>query len=81
MLNLNLSLTVQLLINLFAFVILKQFTPRGRLKGSGGCSMGSSLPRHDAKIRTKTQSRTKEKTKGRLQVSTKKNRAKNLYDA
>ena len=37
--------------------------------------MGSSLPRHDAKVRTKTQSRTKRterKTKGRLQVSTKK---------
>ena len=42
--------------------------------------MGSSLPRHGAKIKTKTQSRIK-KIKGRLQVSIKKKWNKNLYDA
>ena len=75
MLSLNLTLTVQFLINLSAFVIPKHLTPRGRLRGSGGVPMGFSLPRHGARIRTKTQSRKKKKktkTKGRLQVSTKK---------
>ena len=43
--------------------------------------MGSSLPRHGARVRTKTQNRTKKK-RGRLQVSTKKKcRNNNLYDA
>ena len=50
-----LTLTVQFLIDLFAFVIPKQLTPRGRLRGSGGGPMGSSLPRHGARMRTKTQ--------------------------
>ena len=73
MLSPNLSLTVQFLIDLFAFVISKQLTPIGRLRGSGGGPMGSRLPRHGVRIRTKTQSRKKKtKTKGRLQVSTKK---------
>ena len=62
MLSLNLTLTVQLLINLSAFVIPKHLTPRGRLRGSGGGPMGSSFPRHGARIRTKTQSKgTKQK--------------------
>ena len=48
--------------------------------------MGSSLPRHGARIRTKTQEKEpkkkkKKNTKGRLQVSTKKYRNNNLYDA
>ena len=38
--------------------------------------MGSSFPRHSARIRTRTQSKKKNKTKGRLQVSTKKYRTK-----
>ena len=63
MLSLNLSLTVQFLINLSAFVIPKQLTPRGRLRGSGRCPMGSSLFRHGARIRTKTQSRTKQENR------------------
>ena len=42
---------------LSTFVIPKQLTPRGRLGGSGGGPMGSSLPRHGARIRTKTQSK------------------------
>ena len=50
-----LTLTVQFLIDLFAFVIPKQLTPRGRLRGSGWGPMGSSLPRHGARMRTKTQ--------------------------
>ena len=67
MLSPNLSLTVQFLKNLYAFVIPKQLTPRGRLRGSGGCPMGSSLPRHSARIRTKTQSRTKQENKKKNQ--------------
>ena len=48
--------------------------------------MGSSLPRHGARVRTRHKDKTKKekkkkKTKGRLQVSTKKYRKKNLYDA
>ena len=55
----NFSLTVQFLKHLSAFVIPKQLTPRGRLRGRGGCPICSSLPRHGARIRTKTQSKTK----------------------
>ena len=62
-LSLNLSLTVQFLKNLSAFVIPKQLTPRGRLRGSGGCPIGSSFPRHGARIRTKTQSRIKQENR------------------
>ena len=49
--------------------------------------MGSSLPRHGARVRTKTQEKEQKQkqkqktTKGRLQVSTKKYRNNNLYDA
>ena len=52
--------------------------------------MGSSLPRHGAKVRTRHKDKTKKKkekkkkkkkTKGRLHVSTRKNIEKNLYDA
>ena len=79
MLNLNLTLTVQLLINLFAFVIPRELTPRGGLRASGGGPMGSSLPRHGARIRTKTQKKnkkTKKKTKKKKQKKTKKNKTK-----
>ena len=63
MLNLNLTLTVQLLINLFAFVIPRELTPRGGLRASGGGPMGFSLPRHGAWIRTKTQGERKKQKK------------------
>ena len=49
--------------------------------------MDSSFHRHGARVRTKTQEKEQKKkkkkknTKGRLQVSTKKYRNKNLYDA
>ena len=50
--------------------------------------MGSSLPRHGARVRTrhkdknkKNKKKKKKKTKGRLHVSTRKNIEKNLYDA
>ena len=46
--------------------------------------MGSSFPRHGARVRTKTQEKEqkkKKKKKGRLQVSTEKYRNNNLYDA
>ena len=65
-------LTVQFLKGLSAIVVLKQLTPRGRHRGSGGSPISSSLPRHGARERTETQKQnTKEKTKGRLQVNTK----------
>ena len=55
-------LTVQSLKGLSAFIIPKHLTPRGRLRGSGRGSMGSSFPRHGARIRTKIQSKgTKQK--------------------
>ena len=79
MLSPNLTLTVQFLIDFSAFVIPKQLTPRGRLRGSGRGPMGSSLLRHSARIRTKTQNRTnknRKKNQGKLQVSIKKNRTK-----
>ena len=42
--------------------------------------MGSSLPKHDARKRTKTQSKKKKtKTKDRLQVSTKKKYRTKIY--
>ena len=59
MLSPNLTLIVQFLINLSTFVIPIHLTPRGRFRGSGGGPMGSSLPRHGARIRTKTQSKEK----------------------
>ena len=58
-------LTIQLLINLFAFVIPKHLTPRGRLRGSGGGPMSFSLPRHGARIKTRTQSKKEKKRKPR----------------
>ena len=70
MLSLNLSLTVQFLKNLSAFVIPKQLTPKGRLKGSGGCPIGSRLPRHGARIRTKMQSRIKQENRKKNQGQT-----------
>ena len=80
MLNLNLTLTVQLLINLFAFVIPRELTPRRGLRASGGGPMGSSLPRHGARIRTKTQKKTKKQKKNKnkkKQNKTKKTKQKN----
>ena len=59
MLSPKFPLTVQLIKGLSAFGILKQLTPRGRLRRSGRSPMGSSFPRHGVKERTKTQSRTK----------------------
>ena len=73
MLSPNLTLTVQLLINLSTFVIPKQLTPRGRLRRSGGGPMGSILPRHGARIRTKTQSeRKKQKLRANCKLAQKK---------
>ena len=64
MLSVDLTLTVQFLKGLSAMVVLKKLTPRGRHKGSGRGPIGSSFPRHGARIRTKTQSkRTKHKKK------------------
>ena len=79
MLSPNFTLTVQFLIDLSAFVIPKQLTPRRRLRGSGGGPMGSSLPRHGARIRTKTQK--KQKLRADCKLAQKKYRKKKLYDA
>ena len=69
-------LTIQSIKGLYALIIPKHLTPRGRLRGSGKGPMGFSFQRHGARIRTKTQSKgtktQKKNTKGRLQVSTKK---------
>ena len=67
-------------------VILKQLNPRGRPRGKGGSPICSSLPRHGARIRTKTQSITERRKKKqkkkkpradcKLAQKKKKNRAK-----
>ena len=76
MLSPNLSLNVQGLIQLLVFLTPKQLTLKGRLRRRGGCPMGSSLPKHSARVRTrhmdKNKKEQKEKTKDRLQVSTQK---------
>ena len=64
----------------------KQLNPRRRHRRGRGNPISSSLPRHGARIRTKSTQqigkRNKNKTKDRLQVSTKKNiEQKELYDA
>ena len=42
-------------------VVLKKLTPRGRHRRSKGNPISSSLPRHGARIRTKTQNKWKNK--------------------
>ena len=76
MLSPNLTLTVQFLKNLSAAVIPKQLTPRGRHKGKGGSPISSSLPRHGARIRTKTQSTIKQKLRADYKLAQKKYRTK-----
>ena len=66
----NISLNVQRLIQLLFVLTPKQLTLKGRLRGRGGSPTGSSLPRHGARVKTKKNK--KKKTKGRLQVSTRK---------
>ena len=61
MLSLDLTLTVQFLKGLSATIILKKLTPRGRHRWSRGNPSIFSLPRHGVRIRTKTQSRKKNK--------------------
>ena len=63
MLSPNLTLTVQFLKGLSAFVIPNYLTPRERLRGSGGGLMGSSFPRHGARVRTETQEKEEKKKK------------------
>ena len=69
-------LTVQFLKGLSAFVIPKHLTPRRRLRGSGEGPMGSSFPRHSARIRTKTQSKKKTKPRADCKLAQKKYRTK-----
>ena len=70
-------LTVQFLKGLSATVVLKQLTPRGRHRGKGGSPISSSLPRHGARIRTKTQSTKKKKPRADCKLAQKKYRTKN----
>ena len=81
----NLTLTVQILKGLSAIIIPKLLSPRGRHRGSGRGPIGSSFPRHGARIRTKTQSkRTKKTQKTKLRENCKlaqKNIKQKLYDA
>ena len=56
-------------------VILKQLNPRGRPRGKGGSPICSSLPRHGARIRTKTQTKRK-KPRVDCKLAQKNNRSK-----
>ena len=82
MLSPNLPLNVQGLIQLLVFLTPKQLTLKRRLRRRGGCPMGSSLPSHGARVRTRHKDKTKKKKKkknnGRLKVSTKKYRKKSI---
>ena len=68
-------LTVQILKGLSTFIIPKHLTPRGRLRECGGGPMGSSFPRHSARIWTKTQSK-KKKPRGDYKLEQKQYRTK-----
>ena len=70
MLNPNLSLKVKCLIQLLAFLTQKQSAHRGRGRRRGGCPMGSSLPRHGARVRTKTQEKEPKRNKKKNQGQT-----------
>ena len=64
----------------------KQLNPRRRHIRGRGNPINSSLPRHSARIKdqehiAKIRKRNKNKTKGRLQVSTKNIEQEELYDA
>ena len=74
MLSPDLMLIVQFLKGLSTTVVLKKLTPRGRHKWSRGNPISSSLPRHGARIRTKTQK--KQKLRADCKLAQKKNRIK-----
>ena len=61
-------------------VILKELTPKGRHRWRGGDPVSFSLPRHCARIRTKTQSKKKKKKKAGSKLAHKDVEQK-LYDA
>ena len=71
MLSPNLSLNVQGLIQLLIFLTLKQLTLKGRLRRRGGYPMGSSLPRHGARVRTRHKDKTKKNKKKKPRVDCK----------
>ena len=75
-------LTVQFLKSLTTTVFLKQLNPRGRHRMSRGNPIGSSLPRHDARIRTKStqqkeRRKKKKKPRANCKLAQKKYRTKN----
>ena len=77
-------LTVQFLKCLMTMIVLKQLTPRGRHRRRRGNPISSSLPRHGARIRTKTHSKEKEKKNTKPRVDYKlaqKDIEQKLYDA
>ena len=80
MLNSDLTLIVQFLKGLSATIILKKLTPRGRHRWSGGNPISSSLPRYGARIKTKTQSKKKQKPRTDYKLAQKDIEQK-LYDA
>ena len=66
-------------------IVLKQLTPRGRHRRSRGNPISSSLPRHGARIRTKTHSKEREKEKKKNTIANcklaQKDIEQKLYDA
>ena len=86
MLSLNLTLTIKFLISLTRTLVPKQLNLRRRRRRGRGNSISSSLPRHGARIKEQEHTAKKweketNKTKGRLQVSTKNIEQEELYDA
>ena len=61
-------------------VVLKKLTPRRRHRWSIGNPISSSLSRHGARIRTKTQSKRKQKPRADCKLAQKDIEQK-LYDA
>ena len=80
-------LTIKFLISLTWTLVPKQLNPRRGHRRGRGNPISSSLPRHGARIKeqehiAKKWEKETNKTKGKLQVSTKKNiEQEELYDA
>ena len=79
-------LTIKFLKSLTRTLVPKQLNPRMRHRRGRGNPISSSLPWHGARKRNKSPQqkigkRNKNKTKGRLQVSTKNIDQEELYDA
>ena len=77
------QILIQFLKSLTTTVVLKQLNPRRRHRRGRGNHISSSLPRHGARIKDQqhpaNRKKNKNKTKDRLQVSTKKIQNKRNY--